>query len=75
MNGPPDTNMIMKILVRPGAYRHPKAWAATCLAAGLWLFILGALLCSQRYWWGALLMAVAALELWVGYRLQASAQG
>jgi hypothetical protein len=75
MNGMRDTNMIMKVLVRPGVYRyHPRAWAAVCFAAGFWLFVLGALVCSQGYWWGALLMAVAALETWVGYHLQASAQ-
>jgi hypothetical protein len=61
--------LIMRILVRPFVYRHPKAWGGVCLAAGLWVFILGVILCSYAYWWGALLMAAGALELWISYRL------
>jgi len=59
----------MRILVRPAAYRHPKAWGGVCLAVGLWLSVLGVILCSFGFWWGALLIAVAALELWIAYRL------
>jgi hypothetical protein len=51
-----------------------RAWAAVCFAAGTWLFILGGILCSGGFWWGALLIAVAALELWIGYRLLHSVQ-
>ena len=61
--------LIMRILLRPAAYRHPKAWGRVCLAVSLWLFILGAILCSYGFWWGALLIAVGALELWVAYHL------
>ena len=59
----------MRILLRPAAYRHPKAWGGVCVAVGLWLFVLGVILCSYGFWWGASLIAVAALELWVAYRL------
>jgi signal transduction histidine kinase len=60
---------LMRILVRPSAYRHRKAWGGVCLAVGLWLVILGTILCSYGFWWGVGLIAVAALELWVAYRL------
>jgi hypothetical protein len=61
--------LMMKILVRPAAYRHRKAWGSACVAAGLWLVILGVILCYFAFWWGAALIAVGALELWVAYRL------
>jgi signal transduction histidine kinase len=59
----------MRFLVRPAAYRHPKAWGRVCVAVSVWLFFLGVILCSYGFWWGASLIAVAALELWVAYRL------
>ena len=68
-NATPTEPLIIRILVRPAAYRHPKAWGSVCLAVSLWLFVLGVILCSFGFWWGALLIAVAALELWVAYRL------
>src|SRR6516165_8179618 len=61
--------LVMRILVRPSVYRHPRAWGGVCLAAGLWVFVLGVILCSYRFWWGAALTAVGALELWIAYRL------
>jgi signal transduction histidine kinase len=65
----PPEPLIMRFLLRPAAYRHPKAWGGVCLAVGLWLFVLGVILCSFGFWWGALVIAVAALELWIAYRL------
>ncbi|HEY1003977.1 MAG TPA: histidine kinase [Streptosporangiaceae bacterium] len=59
----------MRILLRPAAYRHPKAWGGVCLAVSIWLFFLGFILCAYGFWWGASLIAVAALELWIAYRL------
>jgi hypothetical protein len=73
-NVTPSQPLIMRILVRPFVYRHPKAWAGVCFIAGLWVFILGGILFSGGFWWGSLLMAVAALELWIGYRLLSSAR-
>ena len=52
--------LIMRILLRPAAYRQPKAWGRVCLAVSLWLFILGVILCSYGFWWGAALIAVGA---------------
>ena len=61
--------LVMRILVRPSVYRHPRAWGGVCLAAGLWVFVLGVILCAYRFWWGAALIAVGALELWIAYHL------
>jgi signal transduction histidine kinase len=65
----PRRSLIMRILVRPAAYRHPRAYGGVCAAAGLWVFFLGVILCAYGFWWGALLIAVGALELWVAYHL------
>jgi signal transduction histidine kinase len=64
--------LIMRILVRPFIYRHAKAWGSMYLAVGTWLVILGVILCSVGFWWGAALIAVGALELWIAYRLLAA---
>ena len=61
--------LIMRILVRPAAYRYPRAYGGVCLAAGLWVLFLGVILCAYGFWWGAALIAVGALELWVAYHL------
>jgi signal transduction histidine kinase len=61
--------LVMRILVRPSVYRHPRVWGSVCSVAGLWVFLLGVILCSYRFWWGAALIAVGALELWIAYRL------
>jgi hypothetical protein len=66
--------LVMRILVRRFVYRHPRAWGGVCSAAGLWVFVLGVILCSYRFWWGAALIAVGALELWIAYRLLHVAQ-
>ncbi|HSR84661.1 MAG TPA: histidine kinase [Streptosporangiaceae bacterium] len=55
--------------MRPSAYRHPRAWGAACVAAGTWILFLGVILISFGFWWGAALIAVSALELWIAYRL------
>jgi signal transduction histidine kinase len=61
--------LIMRILVRPQVYRHPRAWGGVCLTAGLWLVFLGVILVAYRFWWGAALIAVGAPEMWIAYRL------
>ena len=65
---------VMRVLVRPFVYCHPRAWGGVCSAAGLWVFTLGVILCSHRFWWGAALVAAGALELWIAYRLLHVAQ-
>jgi signal transduction histidine kinase len=61
--------LVMRILVRPFVYRHPRVFGGVCSAAGLWLVFLGVILVSYRFWWGAALIAIGALELWIAYRL------
>jgi signal transduction histidine kinase len=65
----PSRPLIIRFLVRPAAYRHPRAWGSVSMAAGLWVFVLGVILCSYGFWWGVLLILVAALEIWVAYHL------
>ena len=65
----PAQPLLMRILIRPYVYRHPRAWGSVCLAAGSWICILGTILCAYGFWWGAGLIAVGALELWIAYRL------
>ncbi len=65
----PAQPLLMRILVRRYVYRHPRAWGSLCLAAGSWLVILGTILCAYGFWWGAGLIAVGALELWIAYHL------
>src|SRR5262252_9004686 len=74
IRGPDDTvtrpePLLMQILLRPAAYRHPRAWGAVCFVVGLWLVSLSVILCAVRMWWGALLIPVGALEFWIAYRL------
>jgi signal transduction histidine kinase len=61
--------LIMRLLLRPAAYRHRTAWGRACFVVGVWLVFLGVVLCSFGFWWGAPLIAVGALELWIAYRL------
>jgi hypothetical protein len=67
-------SLIMKLPAGAFVYRHPKACGSIYLAVGAWLVILGAILCGYGYWWGAALMAVGALELWIAYNLLRSVQ-
>jgi signal transduction histidine kinase len=48
---------------------YRKAWAGVESAVGIWLIILGGILVYYGFWWGAALIAVAALMFWISYRL------
>jgi hypothetical protein len=50
------------------AHGHGHAVAGVRFAVGVWLLGLGAYLCAQRVWWGALFIAPAALHFYLGYR-------
>ena len=56
-------------LIPPWEYRHLRVLAGVHFAAGIILFIEGALLLSiGRYGWAALLLVAAVLQfLWIGY--------
>ncbi len=74
-NIPSQRSLIMRILVRKFVYRHhPRAWAALTFVVGTWLVFLGAIMCIYGFWWGAAIIAVAALEISVGVHLVRSAQ-
>jgi hypothetical protein len=55
-------------------YRYARAFAAMRFGAASWHAVLGAVLCSYGYYWGAALLPVAVLEVWAGHRLQLAAQ-
>jgi hypothetical protein len=45
------------------------------MASGIWLLVLGSLLCGDGYWWlGAPPLAVALVLFYVAYRRQRNAQ-
>jgi hypothetical protein len=58
----------------PFQRRHPGAWVAVRALAVVWFLILGSILCSHGYAWGALVYLGAAKELTFGYRLLKSSQ-
>ncbi len=59
----------VRLLVRPFEYRHPLAWGGVLFGSALCLILLGAILCSAGYWWGTLVMALAALQIWGAHLL------
>ena len=61
--------LIMRILIRRFLYRHPRAWGGAYLAAGCVHILLGIILSAYKYWWGAGLVAVGALELSAAHQL------
>jgi hypothetical protein len=62
-------SLIMKYPGGAFAYRHPRACASVEFVVGIWLIIIGAILCAYGYWWGAALFVVTALPFWVAYQL------
>jgi hypothetical protein len=62
-------SLIARILLRRFLYRHPTAWGGAYLAAGCVHILLGIILSAYKYWWGAGLIAVGALELSAAHQL------
>jgi signal transduction histidine kinase len=60
---------LARILIRRYAYRHPRAFGGVSLVGGCLVFLLGGILCIYGFWWGAAVIAIAVLELWVAYQL------
>jgi hypothetical protein len=50
------------------AQGHGRAVAGVRFGVGIWLLGLGAYLCLQGIWWGALFIAPAALHFYLCYR-------
>jgi len=55
-------------------YRYARAFATVHFVVGTWLVILGLILCSYGYFWGAALLLATVLHFWIGYRLMLAAQ-
>jgi hypothetical protein len=79
-NVPSSQPSLMRFLVRPWEYRHPRACAVFRFAAGAWNLFLGVLLLASFHWlgplaWlGAVPLVGAVLIIWTAYRLQSSVQ-
>jgi hypothetical protein len=67
-------SLIMRLPAGAFVYRHPKAFGSMYLVVGSWLVMLGAILCSFGFWWGAALIALGALELWIANNVLRSVQ-
>jgi hypothetical protein len=52
---------------------HRRAVVGVRFGVGIWLLALAAWLCWSGVWWGALLIAPAALHFYLGCRLRRSA--
>jgi hypothetical protein len=73
-----DTRTRSTLMRFPGGgfgYRHPRTIGATQVVVGVWLVVLGAILCWGGYWWGVSLFVMAALLFWIARDiLQSSAR-
>ena len=49
-------------------HSHPRAKARVRFGIGTWLLALAAYTCYSGLWWGALLIAPAALHFYLAYR-------
>jgi hypothetical protein len=70
-----DTSGSTEILGRPYWRRHPRTVAAVRIAVAILLMVLAGIFCSKGYYWGAALLAPAALHLWLVYRLRTAVHG
>lgn len=48
---------------------HRRAAARVRFGVGVWLLALACFALYSGYWWGALLLVVAVLHFYLGYRL------
>jgi hypothetical protein len=77
-NVTPPRPALMRLLVRPREYRHPRTWVRVRVGCGIWNLCLGVLLLASAPWlgpfaWlGLIPLTGAALLFWTGYRLQYS---
>jgi hypothetical protein len=69
-----DTASSAGILAGPHSGRNPQTVAWVRVAVAIWLLVLAGIFWSRGYYWGAALLAPAALHLWLARRLFARAQ-
>ncbi len=58
----------------PWERRHPRLIIRVRVAIGIWLLVVGAILVGERYWWGVLIFAPAALDFYLAYRMRHAIQ-
>lgn len=60
----------MKLQPASREYRHPRVWIGVRVGSAVWLIVLAAILWGLgQHWWGALLLAPAALQFYFVYLL------
>ena len=70
-----DTSKNTRILGSRYSWRRPEVVARIRVAVAIWLLVLAGIFCSRGYDWGLVLLAPAALHLWLAYRLRARVHG
>lgn len=74
MAGMRDTTDSAGIVAGPYGMRHPQTVAWVRVAVAIWLVVLAGIFWFRGYHWGAALLPLAALHLWLAGRLFARAQ-
>jgi hypothetical protein len=69
-----DRTGTKRIIAGPYARRHPRAVAGIRIVVTLWLLALAGIFVSYGEYWGAILVAPAALNLWLAYQLRGVVQ-
>jgi hypothetical protein len=54
--------------------RHWRLIVRVRVAIGIWLLVVGGILLSDGYWWGALIFLPAALHFYLAYRIRHAVQ-
>jgi uncharacterized membrane protein YczE len=72
-----DADVSSGILVSSICLRHPRTVAWVRIVVALWLLTLAGIFCSRggAGYWGAALVAPAAVNLWLACRLRARVHG
>ncbi|HEY1673070.1 MAG TPA: histidine kinase [Streptosporangiaceae bacterium] len=70
-HGPAPRPILERLLIRSWEYRHPHAWMAFRMVAGIWNMILTILLFAYGFYWiGLVPLAGSLLIFWIAYYIQ-----
>jgi signal transduction histidine kinase len=70
-HGPAPRPILERLLIRSWEYRHPHAWMAFRMVAGIWNMFLTILLFAYGFYWiGLLPLAGSVLIFWIAYYIQ-----
>jgi signal transduction histidine kinase len=70
-HGPAPRPILERLLIRSWEYRHPHAWMAFRMVAGIWNMFLTILLFAYGFYWiGLVPLAGAVLIFWIAYYIQ-----